>query len=427
MDSEVRHAKKRLAVWFLFFSGTAAYLFLITTQFLAAQFAEVPRASSLRKAIKLDPSNAEYRDSLGRFELLTEQSPTDALPLLQTAAALNPNQSVYWLDRAIAEHLLGDFGGERNSLEKASANNPHSSDVAWQIANYDVSQGAVEPALQEYRKVLNSDSRLSSEALQICWRLRPDIDFLLLNVVPPSADEPFLSFLVSSNEADAAAKVWQRIVALQQPVEQRFLFDYLGYLFIHHDPVQASSVWREAATLSNLVGYQPTEENLLVNGDFSLNVLNNGFDWIYQKSPAVSLAIDPSQGYSGSRSLRIVFQGPGIEDAGIRQLVSVDPDTEYVFSGYYKASEMDGAGGPEFSIQDAYSGAGLFMSDDLRDTTSWVKVNASFATGPETHLVVLRIARVPAGRPIRGTLWINGLKLVSAEHIGPSEAKKERP
>jgi tetratricopeptide (TPR) repeat protein len=427
MDFEIDHARKRLAVWSLFFLGTAAYLSLTATQFLAAQFSEIPRASYLRKAIKLDPANAEYRDNMGRLELLVQQSPVNALPWLQTAIASNPNNSGYWLDRAIAEHLIGNFDSERKSLDEAVATNPRSSAVAWQVANLYLSQGAVEPALREYRKVLESDPVLSPQALQICWKVRPEIDFLLQNVVPASADEPFLSFLVSSDESDAAAKIWERIVSLQQPVERRYLFDYLRYLFTHHDPVQASRVWQEAATVSDLAAYQPTEENLLVNGDFSLAILNNGFDWICQKSSAVSLAIDPDQSHSGSRSLRIVFQGSGIEDAGIRQLVSVDPDTDYVFSGYYKAAEMDGAGAPEFAIQDVYSGAKLFMSDGLRDTGSWTRVNGSFTTGHETHLIVLRVARVPADRPIRGKLWIDGLKLVSADHIASAEPKKEQP
>jgi tetratricopeptide (TPR) repeat protein len=426
MDFEIVYARKRLAVLFLFFSGTAAYLVLTTTQFLAAQFSKSSRSSYLRKAIELDPCNAEFRNNIGRFEFLVQQSPANALPWLQSATSLNPNRSAYWLDRATAEHLIGDFDSERKSLDKVSTSNPHSSNVAWQVANLYLSQGAIEPAFREYRKVLEHDPMLAPQALQICWRTRPDINFLVQNVVPPTADEQFLNFLVSSNESNAAAKVWERIVSLQQPVERRYLFDYLRFLFAHHDPMQASRVWQEAAGLCDLAAYQPTDENLLVNGDFSLSILNNGFDWTYQKFSAVSLAIDPDESYSKSRSLRIVFQGPGLEDAGIRQLVSVEPDTEYVFSSHYKAVEMDGAGAPEFAIQDVYSGAKLFMSDDLRNTESWTSVNGSFTTGPETHLIVLRVARVPANRPIRGKLWIDDLKLVTSDHIVAAELKKEQ-
>src|SRR4051812_17466161 len=297
MDFEIVHAKKRLAVWFLFFFGTAAYLVLTTTQFLAAEFSKSSHSSYLRKAIKLDPLNAEYRNNIGRFELLVQQSPANALPWLQSATSLNPNRSAYWLDRAIAEDLIGEFDSERKSLDRVSKSNPRSSNVAWQVANLYLSQSVIEPAFHEYRKVLENDPMLAPQALQICWRTRPDINFLVQNVVPATANEQFLNFLVSSNESNAAAKVWERIVSLQQPVERRYLFDYLRYLVNHRDPVQASRVWQEAAGLSDLAAYQPGEENLLVNGDFSLSILNNGFDWTYQKSSAVSLAIDPDESY----------------------------------------------------------------------------------------------------------------------------------
>ena len=427
MDFEIVHTRKRFAVWLLVFSGTAAYFLLTTIQFVAAEFSEIPRASYLRKAVKLDPSNAEYRNIMGRFELTVQQSPINALPLLQSATALDPSRSAYWLDRAAAEQLIGDFESQRISVDKATAANPHSAAVAWQAANLYLSRGAVDEALHQYRKVLENDSALTPQALQVCWRIHPDIDSLLQEVVPPIANEPLLTFLISANESAAAAKVWDRIVSLQQPVERRYLFEYLRYLFNHNDPMQASRVWQQAANLSNLAAYQPSEENLLVNGDFSLSVLNNGFDWAYQKSAAVSLAIDPGESHYGSGSLRISFQGPAIDDAGIRHLVSVDPHTEYVFSAYYKAAEMDGAGAPKFVFEDVYSGAKLFMSDDLRDAESWKSVNGSFITAPETHLILLRVVRVPANRPIRGKLWISDLKLVTADHPASLASAKEQP
>ena len=427
MDFETAQTRKRFAVWLLVFSGTAAYFLLTTIQFVAAEFSEIPSASYLRKAVKLDPSNAEYRNIMGRFELTVQQSPINALPLLQSATALDPSRSAYWLDRAAAEQLIGDFENQSISVGKATAANPQSAAVAWQAANLYLSRGAVDEALHQYRKVLENDSALTPQALQVCWRIHPDIDSLLQEVVPPIANEPLLTFLISANESAAAAKVWDRIVSLQQPVERRYLFDYLRYLFTQQDPVQASRVWQQAANLSNLAAYQPSKENLLVNGDFSLSVLNNGFDWAYQKSAAVSLAIDPGESHSGSGSLRISFQGPAIDDAGIRHLISVDPHTEYVFSAYYKAAEMDGAGAPKFVFEDVYSGAKLFMSYDLRDAESWKSVNGSFITGPETHLILLRVARVPANRPIRGKLWISDLKLVTADHPASLASAKEQP
>jgi len=47
-------------------------------------------------------------------------------------------------------------------------------------------------------------------------------------------------------------------------------------------------------------------------------------------------------------------------------------------------------------------------------------------TGPETHTLVLRIARVPAGSPIRGKLWIDGLRLVASNTHGEESKRKSQ-
>ncbi len=424
MNFDIRHPGRRLVAWLLLSCGSAVYLVLITTQFLAAIFSQVPRTSALRLAVKFDPLNAEYRDSMGRFELLVEQSPAKALPWLKAATALNPNSSRYWLDRATAEQLAANLVAERNSLEHVISTNPHSAALSWQVANLYLAQGATETALREYRKILQNDPVLTPQVLQVCWKIRPDPDFLLQNVVPANADQSFLSFLVSTNEPDAAAKVWEKIVSLQQPVERHFLFDYLRHLFAERNPTQAARVWQQAAALSDLAAYQPSEANLIVNGDFSLDILNAGFDWTYRNTSAVSLAIDPLESHSASRSLRIVFLGQGVEDAGIRQLIYVAPNTTYHFSAYYKAQDMDGAGAARFAIQDAYSEVALFMSDDLADTKSWASMNGSFTTGSDTHLALFRIVRVPAGRPIRGKLWVDDLRLVADDHLGSNTGEQ---
>src|SRR5208282_591177 len=100
---------------------------------------------------------------------------------------------------------------------------------------------------------------------------------------------------------------------------------------------------------------------------FSLDVINEGLDWQYEKQAGVALTLDPSDFHAGRRSLMITFDGPGINDAGIYQLVPVQPGTTYNFSAYYKNGELEGAGGPHFTIQDMYSQAVYYDSDELKE------------------------------------------------------------
>jgi hypothetical protein len=188
----------------------------------------------------------------------------------------------------------------------------------------------------------------------------------------------------------------------------------MRHLLAYRDTDQAVRVWQQGAELAELQAYQPSSQNLIVNGDFSLEVLDAGFDWIHHKTPGVSLALDPNETRSSPRSLRITFDGAGMEDAGIRQIIPLEPNTEYEFSSFYKAQDMGGAGGARFTIQDLYSEAQLYASDDLANADFWKKVSGGFTTAQNTRLVVLKIAREPAGSPIRGKLWIDGLRLTLA-------------
>jgi hypothetical protein len=327
---------------------------------------------------------------------------------------LNPNRAHYWLDLAIARQTLGNIASEEVALQHALLADPSTPTIAWQAANLYFAEGSIDEAMREFSVVMQNDPPLAPLAISTCWKVRPEIDLLLDRVVPKSANEPFLEFLLSKNETAAAAKVWKKMFSLQQPVDRRYLFEYMRYLMVHQEASQASLVWRQAANLSGVAAYQPSPENLIVNGDFSLAILNAGFDWLHSKNRGVNLALDPNEAHGSALSLRITFDGPGIDDAGIRQLVPVEPNTAYEFSGFYKAQEMDGAGGAKFAIQDLYRETTFFMSEDLRDADFWKKTGGTFTTGANTHLLVLRIARIPAGSPIRGKLWIDGLQLKPA-------------
>jgi len=189
-------------------------------------------------------------------------------------------------------------------------------------------------------------------------------------------------------------------------------------LVVNQQPDQARLVWQQASGLCDVGAYQPTSQNLVVNGDFGLPVLNGGFDWLYQQSDDVSLALDPTQLHGGNRSLSIVFNSRGLEDAGIRQLVVVQPNTTYEFSAFFKAQDIEGAGGPRFALQDLYTSKTYFTSEELKDADFWKQVGGVFSTGPETKLLMLRIQRDPPGNAIKGRLWIDGVRLVPKSSQG---------
>jgi hypothetical protein len=249
------------------------------------------------------------------------------------------------------------------------------------------------------------------------WRIQPDVNELLRDVVPhkSSALIAFMDLLMAKEQVGATEKVWAALVSSSEAFALGRVYNYFNFLINHEEVDQSRLVWQQAAARFGLSSYLPTSDNLIVNGDFHLDVLNGGFDWQYQKQQSVSLTLDPSDFHGGHRSLLIAFDGPGVTDAGIRQYIAVQPHTTYDFSAYYKNGEIEGAGGPHFTIQDAYTQTVLYESEELKESGFWKSASGEFTTGNDCRLLLLHVRRIPEGSPIRGKLWVDDFRL-TAKH-----------
>jgi tetratricopeptide (TPR) repeat protein len=392
---------------------TCVYLLLTGTEFAASVFASRAELPKLERAVRLSPGNADYRHRLGRYFAFVAGDPQSAIESFRAAVALNPHDARYWFDLAAAYQVTGDLNGQRTALERALLAEPTAPDVAWEAANFFLIDGDIDRALREFRVVIENDIALKDAALLECWRVRPDTDALLRDVVPARPDSllSFLTLVRSKQDADGAIKTWERLVQLHEKFENRYLYDYVHYLIGVHRPDAAMSAWEQSADTLGLSAYLPTDDNLVVNGDFSLDILNGGFDWTYVNRTGVRPLLDPSDFRQGHRSLSLTFEGPGISDAGIQQLIPVHGATTYDFSAYYKSADFEGAGGPQIVLRDAYTNAPLYASDSLNDADFWKEVHSKVTTPNSTTLLLLSIERFPAGSPIRGKLWLDDFEL----------------
>ena len=406
----------------LLFGAAAAlcliYVFLVGRLFVASWFGERPELASLQRAARLDPGNADYRNHLGRYYALVARDPAAAIEPYRAAVQLDPHSARYWFDLASAYQVLGDVANQTWALERAIEADPTTPDVAWEAANFFLVQGESEKALREFHVVLESEPSMANLAIQFCWRINPDVDMLLRDVVPAKSTAyiAFLDLLMAKHETAATAKVWEKLIATSptsQPFDLHHVYEYVEYLLNHKDVDQARLVWQQAAPRFGLSSYLPTRNNLIVNGDFTFDVLNGGFDWQYQKQRSVTLTLDPSDFHGGHRSLLIAFDGPGVIDAGIRQFIAVQPGTTYQFSAFYKNGEIEGAGGPHFTLQDAYTQAVLYDSDELKEAGFWKSATGEFTTGDDCRLLILHVRRLPEGSPIRGKLWVDDFRLAA--------------
>jgi tetratricopeptide (TPR) repeat protein len=397
-------------------AGVLAVLYfgLASREFLASWIGSHPELKSLERAARLDPGNADYRDHLGRYYDLVVRDPASAVRYYKTAVQLNPHSARYWFDLAGAYQVMGDENHQTSALEQAIHADAMTPDVAWEAANLYLVQGENEKALREFAVVMANDPSLAGSAIRYCWRIDPDVGALLSDVVPHTAEAytAFLTFLEAKQQTKGTFKVWEALMQTGQPFERNFMYDYVRFLVLHKEADNAVLAWQQAAPRFGLTSYLPSNSNLIVNGNFTLNVLNGGFDWQYEKQSGVTLTLDPGDFHAGHRSLQVAFDGPGINDAGIYQFVAVQPNTTYEFSAYYKSADLEGAGAPHLTIQDEYSLAVYYDSDEMKESGYWKSVDGEFTTSPDCKLVVLHIRRLPAGSPIRGKLWVDDFRLV---------------
>jgi tetratricopeptide (TPR) repeat protein len=405
-------ARRRLTATIAALLATA-YVGLAAAQFAASWLSRRVNVKSLVWASRLDPGNAEYRNYLGRYYDLVARDPLSAVGYYRSAVQLNPHSARYWFDLSSAYQVLGDTVNQASALEHAIQADAMTPDIAWEAGNLYLVQGENEKALHEFRVVIANDQSLTESAIQFCWRIHPDVDIMLRDVIPERAEAlaSFLVLLESKGDAAGAMKVWNALMRTHQTFESRFAYGYIRFLIDHQQVDQAVLAWQQITSRLGLMAYLPSQENLIVNGDFNFDVLNAGFDWQYQKQSTVQLTLDPTDSHGGRRSLEITFDGPGISEAGFYQLIAVQPNTTYNFTAYYKNSDMEGAGGPHFTIQDMYAQTVYYESEELKDTGFWKAAYGEFTTSPDCKLVVLHIRRLPAGSPMRGKLWVDDFHL----------------
>jgi tetratricopeptide (TPR) repeat protein len=391
------------------------YLHLAMRSYRAAHLAETPDRSNLQEAIRLEPSNAEYCELLGRSLALSGEHSNDAIANYRAAVDLNPFEARYWLDLAAAYQVTGRVAEQEQSVKRAVEADPTTPHVAWEAANFFLVQGNRAKALRYFGVVLANDPEAVDSTLQLCWRATGDANQILDQALPARPDLylSFLSMLVSKQEVSAAENVWNHLIGLQQTFPTKSTFPYFRLLLAKREVASAKTAWQQLAKVDEtLQPYLPSRENLIVNGGFEENLLNGGFDWWYQSNPHAALAIDTSEFRSGTRSLSVTFDGPSSSEAGISQFIPVKPDTDYEFSAESRTEEIESASGPRFSIVDPYTNDSYVLTDDVLGTNPWRLQQARFHTEPNTNLLLLKVIRRPPEPVIRGKMWIDDLKLV---------------
>ncbi len=132
--------------------------------------------------------------------------------------------------------------------------------------------------------------------------------------------------------------------------------------------------------------------------------------------PGADFDFDNDVKHSGERSARIVFDGSqNLTYGNLFQQVLVTPGTHYRFQGYLRTDQISTDSGMRFEIYDPKDQKNLdVLTPNERGTQPWTLEEADFTTGPQTHLIRVRVFRAPSDRldnKISGTVWVDDVEI----------------
>jgi tetratricopeptide (TPR) repeat protein len=403
----------RIVLLVVVLAGAGLYLRASSRVYRALRWAEEVTPENLKTAARLEPSNAEFRYRLGRYSLLVQDFP-GAIGYLKAAIALNPYDARFWLDLSGAYLATGDMEGQQQALARALEADPTTPEVIWQTANYALVRGDTEKAMQGFHTLVEHDPDFLPAVTNICWRATRDPDLIAEKVLParPEADADFIRFLRIKRAPQAADKAWSHLIALKQPFPVQLAFPYLDYLVSRGEFAAVDKAWTQVAVANpELRAYVPSPDDEIVNGGFELDLLNGGLDWRYLPKEGASVIIDLNRAHGGNRSLAITFDGTP-DHSGVFQLVPARANTRYQFSGFMMAENLETLSPPRFSVLGLRGNQTYLLTDGVTGSTGWQEFQGEFTTGPEDDLLLVRIARQPSQRLVRGRIWVDDVKLV---------------
>lgn len=409
--TSARHSRATARLLLLLIAVTVAGLYVCASSrvYRAERWGDDLTPENLKMASRLEPSNAEFVYKLGRYFLLV-QNFSDSIANLQSAISLNPYDARYWLDLAGADLATDNMAGAQQALAHAVSTDPTTPEVLWQTANFELVQGDTATAVHRFHDLVEHDQQSLSEVLNVCWRATRDPNLIAENVLPanPAAYFTFIRFLANKNQPDAARDAWAHLIALKQPFPVFQAFTYLDYLISRGQFTEASEAWAQLASVNPEFHEYVPEGNLIVNGSFEFDLLNGGLDWRYSPKAGASVIVDDHRAHSGNRSLEITFDGAP-DDSGVMQFVPLRANTQYRFSGFLMAEDLETVSPPRFSLLGLHRQ--YLLTSGVSGSTGWQELDGEFTTGNEDDLLLLRIVRVPGQRLIRGKLWVDDLKL----------------
>jgi hypothetical protein len=398
----------------------------------AARFGSRLDASDLRRAIALDPGNADYDHQLGLVYAYSfdQADLSEAVRQLRKATELNPRKAQYWSDLAEVCDSINDTACADHALQQALALAPATPRFEWKAANHYLHRDHTAEALRRFRRLLTLDETYAQPVFQLCLRAVGDPQTILHDVMPGGAQTrlklAYLKVASLQGRFEFAGQLWNQVSSEGLAGNFADVRPYLESLFVAGEIQQAALVWRQLEHAGVIPGGTGGDvENLVYNGHFAHTPLGTGFDWRTGNTPYLETDFNDSSAYRGSRCLRLDYAaGRNLESEPVYEFVPVAPGQAYRLQAEVRSENITSDSGPRLRVTDPDCPSCLNVSTQTTvGTTKWHELSLDFAAGAHTQMVRLSVWRARSWTfpmEISGSFWLDDVSITPV-NLAPRE------
>jgi O-antigen ligase len=322
------------------------------------------------------------------------------------------NAPARWCDTGEAMQRAGRDADAEYCFSQAQVLGPHIPPILMQAADFYYETRRTDRAFERMARVLADTDTYDGVIFGWYAQKKLPVSEVLAHGLPPGprAADPYMRDLIAG-DSTGTKEAWLWITA-RSLGDGRLAREYLEYLFGKRDYQAAAYAWkRYLGPRAN--GY--LEYNWVFNGDFESGISDSPFDWRINVRDGVSAAEDTQVAHTGSRSLRIHFEGKeNLEYNDVGQVAFVKPG-RYRFEAYVRSDGITTDKGIGFHIYDRESGSRLDVrTEELTGTHDWTRLDRIVSVPAGTRLLEIEVSRqrsLKFDNQIGGTVWIDSVEL----------------
>jgi tetratricopeptide (TPR) repeat protein len=359
------------------------------------------------EAVKLTPNDAEAHRA--RAVVLNNSGlKEDAAKEMELAVSLRPRDNLLWMEVGILRDSYGNTDSALVAFDHSVRLAPYYGHPHWQRGNLLVRLGRYDEGFNELRLAVKSNRDFLSGLIDLAWGMSRGDAQLTEQLVRADDDRTRLAmsrFFAHRGKSSEAFELFRKI-STTIPDESRA--DLVRTLIQSKAYHEAFEVWKSGLANSNT-------DAIIQDGGFEQELIldQTGFGWQAPKHDSVGFALDVNDPNSGSRSLRITFEGYENHSSVLSQLFLVKPDQDYRVSFAVKTKELVTGGLPVLKLVDANTGEVLGAPVSFQSGSSgWTTMSVNFKTLSSSRAAFIKLERnacSSAPCPIFGHVWLDSL------------------